>query len=187
MEHSIGLGQTDFVILFAYSRNDQVMINENIKNKGLELILSLLCIIGAISIIGIVTRVIIGVGEVVTLLSIMGLIISMAAVITLMLVLVIITSIINISEQLRNLSQVDKERLKYQRNPKLHFFKTWLPKHKREEIPGDLNEIKAAMTEAGFSKRKIKWQLTQLKISILWNLYKRQLLDWFSQQIEISK
>ena len=83
--------------------------------------------------------------------------------------------------------QATKQRLENSKISKFSSFKTWLPKHKREEIPGDLKEIKAAMIEAGFSKRKIKWQLTQLKISILWNLYKRQLLDWLSQQIKISR
>jgi len=59
-------------------------------------------------------------------------------------------------------------------------FKNWLPKKKREEILGDLNEIKMYMIEDGESPLVIWLSLSWHKIVILFNLKKAQFAIWLA-------
>ena len=70
---------------------------------------------------------------------------------------------------------------------KFNKFKTYLPVKKREEILGDLNELKYDMIQNGLSPKKIKLNMFKHKILILFNLFKKKILDWLTSQSEIIK
>ena len=79
-----------------------------------------------------------------------------------------------------------QKKKKKKKKSKIHSFKSWLPINKREEILGDLFEIKEAWKQEGYSQKQINNKLRKLKISILWNLYTRMLKDWLAERLKIS-
>jgi len=65
-------------------------------------------------------------------------------------------------------------------------YKSFLPKEKREEIEGDLYELKEAMQAENYSAFQIWRTLTWQKITIIVSLKYDQLQSWAKQYFKIS-
>lgn len=66
-------------------------------------------------------------------------------------------------------------------------FQSLIPKEKREEILGDLDEIKESFIVAGYSNFRIWRNLSWMKIAIYFFLKKDQLASWLEEKFSIIK